>query len=121
MVDDCDVVINGLRCILKPHQEFEIVGEASDGCEAVVKAEGLRPDIVLMDAQMPIMDGIESTRRIKESVPGVKILVLAVHATHLDAAIYAGADGFIMKDSSRSELVEEIRRLTGTSAPVVVD
>ena len=111
IADDSPVAIDGLRGILRAHRDVEVVGEASDGSEAVSKAEELRPDVVLMDAQMPEVDGIEATRRIKASLPDVKVLFLAVHATHVAPALEAGADGYMMKDSSRDELVEAIRRL----------
>ena len=88
---------------------------------SIIKSKALLPDVVLMDAQMPIMDGIESTRQIKERMPDVKVLILAVHATHVDAAIDAGADSFLMKDSGRADLVRKIRHLADASPALITN
>jgi DNA-binding NarL/FixJ family response regulator len=111
LVDDSPVALNGLQGILRNHSDIEIVGEAGDGVEAICKAEALRPDVILMDAQMPGMDGVEAARRIKTLLPCVKVLFMAVHAAHINAALEAGADGFVMKDCGRQELLEETRKL----------
>ena len=108
IVDDSPAATDGLRTILQAHPDIEVVGEAVNGPEGIAKAEEIRPGVILMDAQMPGMDGAEATRLIKERRPDVKILFLAVHATHVDAAVEAGADGYLMKDSGRRELVQAI-------------
>ena len=111
IVDDSPVAIHGLRSILQTYRGVEVVGDAANGSEGIAKAEELRPSLVLMDAQMPDMDGVEATRHIKGRFPDMKVLFMTVHATHVDAALDAGADGYLMKDSSRQELVQAIRRL----------
>ena len=111
IVDDSSAVRDGLQSILRAHPEIEVVGEAADGLEAMDEAERLRPDVILMDAQMPEMDGVEATRRIKETLPNIKILFLTVHTEHMDAAITAGADSYLLKDCGRHELLQAIRKL----------
>ena len=88
-----------------------MLGTAANGSEAIAEAEQMRPDIVLMDAQMPVMDDEEATRRIKALMPEIKILFLTVHAGYVDRAIAAGADLFLVKGSGRRELVQCIREL----------
>ena len=111
IVDDSPTVRDDLASILRANYDMEVVGEAGDGVEAVVRAEQLEPDVILMDAQMPGMDGIEATRRVKERLPHIKILVLTVHAGYADGALAAGADGYLLKDSARQELLQAIRQL----------
>jgi len=111
IVDDSAVVRDGLQSVLRAHPEIEVVGEAEDGLEAISKAEQLQPGVILMDAQMPEMDGVEATRRIKERLPSVKILFLTVHAGYVEDALVAGADGYLLKDSGRRELLQAIRKL----------
>ena len=111
IVDDCLAANDGLQSILRAYPDMEVVGNARDGSEAMAKAETLQPGVILMDAQMPEMDGIEATRHIKERLPNIKILFLTVHAEYIEAALAAGADDYLMKDSSRHELVRAIRKL----------
>ncbi len=111
IVDDSPAVRDGLASILWANYDMEVVGEAENGVEAVVRAEQLEPDVILMDAQMPEMDGIEATRQIKERFPDIKVLVLTVHAGYADEALAAGADGYLLKDSARQELLQAIRQL----------
>ncbi len=111
IVDDSEAVRHGLHSILQSNDDFEVVGEAVDGEEGVRRADELKPDVVLMDAQMPSVSGIEATRQIKQSTPDIKIVILSVHVEHIDEGIAAGADCFLAKDSSRGELIAEIRRL----------
>lgn len=111
IVDDSSVVRDGLQSILGADPNIEVVGHAADGLEAIVQAEQLQPGVILMDAQMPEMDGVEATRRIKERSPNIKVLVLTVHTTYIQAALAAGADGYLMKDSGRQELLQAIRNL----------
>jgi two-component system, NarL family, response regulator DegU len=90
---------------------FEIVGEASDGQEAVTLALEHQPDVVLMDVTMPELDGVEATRRITEQAPGVRVVMLTMHADEdvITAAIRAGAVGYLVKDCSFEEVAETIR------------
>lgn len=111
IVDDNGVVRDGLRGMLRNQRDIAIVGEAVNGWDALAKVAQLQPDVVLMDVQMPSMDGIEATRSIKERDPGRRILVLTVHPSFADEARAAGADDFLLKDCARDVLVAAIRRL----------
>ena len=102
---------DGLASILNQAGGFRVVGFAVDGLEAVEKASELLPDVVIMDAQMPNMDGVEATRRIKRDLPSVGVLFFSVFADYLEASIAAGSDGYLSKDCSPSELFTEIRRI----------
>lgn len=115
IVDDSPAITNSLVSILSSHGDIEIIDVASNGEEAIAKAARHRPHVILMDAQMPEMDGVEATRIIKQRVPDTKILFLAVHASHIDGALDAGADAFMMKDATRQELLLNIRRLASAN------
>ena len=110
LVDDQDLVRTGFRMILSVEDDIELVGEASDGLSATRLVEKLAPDVVLMDVQMPTMDGIEATRRIVErSDARVVILTTFERDDYLFAALEAGASGFLLKSCSADELVGAIR------------
>lgn len=111
IVDDHTVLRDALRALLSLSEDIEIVGEASEGAEAVEKAKELRPDIVVMDLGMPKMDGLEATRRIKKKNPKAKVLVLTQHDNkeYILSAIKAGASGYVPKKALGSELVSAIR------------
>ena len=111
LVDGSLTVIDGLRSILQGCPEIEVVGAETNGADAVDKAIKLRPDVVLVDAQVPGMDGVEVSRRIKEVLPGVKILFMAVHPDLIEAAVGAGVDFCLVKDCSRHEFIGTVRRL----------
>ena len=111
IADDSSAVRDGLQSILRAYPDIKVVGEATDGVEAIAKAEQLQPEVILMDAQMPELDGIEATRQIKERWPDIKILLLTVHTEYVKAALAAGADGHLLKDSGRRELVQAIKEL----------
>ena len=111
VVDDSSAVRDGLQSILRAYPDIEVVGEATDGVESIARAEELQPKVILMDAQMPELDGIEASRHIKERWPNIKILLLTVHQEYVEAAMAAGADGHLLKDSGRQELVQAIREL----------
>jgi NarL family two-component system response regulator LiaR len=113
ITDDHGIVRKGLTVLLATEKDIKVVGEAQDGLEAVEKAGSLKPDVVLMDLVMPKMDGIEATRRITETHPKVKILVLTSFAADdkVFPAVKAGALGYLLKDSSPEELLEAIRRV----------
>jgi len=106
VVDDHPVVRTGVRGMLASDADFEVVGEAGDGEEAVRQVEGLLPDVVLMDLRMPGVNGVEATRRIRARHPGVQVLVLTTYDTDDDIvrAVEAGAVGYLLKDSPREEL-----------------
>lgn len=111
IVDDHPVVRDGLRGMLERQLDFDVVGEAGDGVEAVNLAETLKPDIVLMDLRMPVMDGVAALGEIKAHSPQVQVLVLTTYDSDADIlpAIEAGAAGYLLKDSSRQELYDGIR------------
>ena len=111
IVDDHPVVRDGLHGMLDGQPDFEVVGEAGDGVEAVNLAETLKPDIVLMDLRMPVMDGVAALVEIKVLSPEVQVLVLTTYESDADIlpAIEAGAAGYLLKDSSRQELYDGIR------------
>ena len=111
IVDKSAAVRDGLRSILSAFPDIELVGEAVDGADAIDKAEILSPSVVLVDAQLPEMDGLEATRRLKARFPEIAVLFLTVHADYLDQALAAGADDYLPKDSGRQLLVEKIREL----------
>ena len=112
IVDDTAAVRDGLRSILQAYPDIDVVGEATNGEEAIAQAEQLRPAVILMDIQMPGTDGIAATRHIKQQSPDVRVLVLTVHSRYIDDALAAGADAYLRKDSGRQELVQAIRDLS---------
>ena len=111
IVDDSAAMRDALSSLLNAANGFEVVGIAGDGLEAVERAGELLPDVVMMDAQMPNMDGVEATIQIKQILPGVGILVLSVFADCLEASIDAGAEAYLRKDCEPEELFSELRRI----------
>ena len=111
ILDDNLAISDSLRSILSSHVDIEVIGVASDSVAAVARFEEHHPDVVLMDAQMPGMDGVEATLIIKQRVPETKVLFMAIHASYIDNALEAGADAFMMKDATRQELLINIRKL----------
>ena len=111
IADDHTLVRDGIRSLLALTADIEIVGEAADGREAVEKVRQLVPDIVLMDLAMPIMGGLEATRRIRKEFPATKVLVLTQYddSEYVIPVIEAGARGFVTKMSSSSELASAIQ------------
>jgi DNA-binding NarL/FixJ family response regulator len=111
IADDQALVRVGLRKILESEPETNVVGEAGDGEDAVAEARRLRPDVVLMDIRMPVLDGIEATRRIVTALPSTRVLVLTTFG--LDGYVYdslrAGASGFMLKDAPPEELAAAVR------------
>jgi DNA-binding NarL/FixJ family response regulator len=110
LADDHRILREGLRRSLEA-QGLEVVGEAADGEEAVELAEQLRPDVVLMDLSMPVLDGVEATRRIRERRPEVRVVVLTMHADEatMARAVRVGADGYLVKDCSSDEIADTLR------------
>jgi len=98
----------GLKALLALSPQVEIVGEAGDGQESVELVAERHPDVVLMDVQMPMMDGLEATRRIKSRWPGIKIIALTMHAQYRAEALAAGADAFLLKGCHSDALQEAI-------------
>ena len=115
IADDSLAIRDSLASLLTPKSGFQVVGLASDGLEAVDKARELLPDVVIMDAQMPNMDGVEATRQIKETLPGVGVLLFSVFTDYVEAGVAAGADGYLMKDCELADLLAELKRISSIS------
>ena len=111
IADDNEVVREGLESLLSPHEDITIVGKAVDGLDAVNKARESLPDVVLMDAQMPNLDGAGATKKIKEILPETKILFLTVYGDYVGDALSAGASWYLTKDCRRQDLLDAIRTL----------
>jgi DNA-binding NarL/FixJ family response regulator len=109
--DDQALVRGGFRAILEAQADIEVVGEAENGAEAVALAERRRPDVILMDIRMPVLDGVEATRRLLADGSPARILVLTTFDLdeYVHAAIRAGASGFLLKDVTPAKLLEAIR------------
>jgi DNA-binding NarL/FixJ family response regulator len=118
IADDQALMRGGFRMIIEAEPDLEVLGEAIDGADAVRGFERLRPDVVVMDVRMPTMDGIEATRRITDTEPGAKILILTTFDLdeYVFQALRAGASGFLLKDRPPEELVEAIRIVAGGDA-----
>ena len=117
IVDDMEPVRQGLRTILQLSEGFEVVGEACDGMEAVRAAESLKPEVVLMDLEMPVLGGLEATRRIKEQQPEMGIVILTIHGNDevREQAAKAGSDAFIEKEAPTKRLLAAIREVGASS------
>jgi DNA-binding NarL/FixJ family response regulator len=111
IVDDHPVVRDGLRGMFSGDPDFEVVGEAADGGEAVTLVEALRPDVVLMDLRMPRVDGVAAITRLREKGNAARVLVLTTFDTESDVlpAIKAGATGYLLKDTPRDDLFRAVR------------
>lgn len=111
LVDDQALLRAGLRMVIDSQPDLHVVGEAADGLAAVQAVPALRPDIVLMDVRMPVMDGIEATRRITSTPPSPRVVVLTTFDLdeHALAAIRAGASGFLLKDAPPEDLLAALR------------
>jgi two-component system nitrate/nitrite response regulator NarL len=107
IVDDHLIVREGLKSLLESQEKIEIVGEASNGLEAIELAKEICPDIILMDISMPIMNGIEATKILHNSLPDLKVLVLTMHDNkeYAHQILESGAKGYVLKNSSSTELV----------------
>ncbi|MET8364363.1 response regulator transcription factor [Micromonospora sp. NPDC005194] len=125
LADDQHLVRTGFRIILEVEDDITVVGEAADGARAVTMARATRPDVVLMDVEMPGMDGLEATRRITDDgpdAPAVLILTTFDRDDYLFTALRAGASGFLLKNGTPEELIEAIRVLArgdGLLAPEI--
>ena len=113
LVDDQTIVSQGLKAILSLESDFEIVGIAENGEEAIAQVEKLEPDVILMDVRMPIMNGSTATRIICERFPNSKVLILSTfdNDNDVDEALQAGAKGYLLKDMPASELINAIRSI----------
>ena len=113
LVDDHALLRRGLADLISYEKDMTVIGEAGDGEAAFHAAMDLKPDLVVMDLMMPVVDGVEATRRIKEALPDTRILVLTTFGTSADVAraVEAGASGAIMKDASTDEQLSAIREV----------
>jgi DNA-binding NarL/FixJ family response regulator len=113
LVEDHDIVRQGIKALLETDPEIEVVGEACNGEEAMLKVKMHNADVILMDMSMPVMNGLECTRRIKQEFAGKKVLILSMHdhESYLIDLLDAGADGYILKNTSREELLFAIKKI----------
>jgi len=121
IVDDQVLFLESLSTFLRNYAEdIEVVGLAKNGREALEKAAALRPDIVLMDVHMPVMDGVEATGRLVEKHPGIRILILSTYDEdeYVRSALKLGAAGYLLKDISPTELIASIRALKGGAVQI---
>ena len=120
VADDHAVVRSGLEELLRGHDDIELVGAAGDGASAVETALDRHPDVVLMDLQMPTVDGIEATRRLREALPDVQVVVLTSFSdrNRIMAALDAGAIGYLLKDAEPEELLGGIRAAARGESPM---
>ena len=119
LVDDQQMIRAGLRMLCEAQPDVEVVGEAGNGRDAVVLAERLAPDVVVIDLRMPGVDGITATGRILATRPATRVLVLTTFGDddHLYPALTAGACGFLLKDAPPAELLDGIRRAAAGGSP----
>jgi DNA-binding NarL/FixJ family response regulator len=110
IVDDQEMVREGLRMILSLHDEIEIVGEARNGEELLFLLANRLPEVILMDIRMPVMDGLETLKMVKETYPGVKVIILTTfnEDEYIFNGLKFGADGYILKDSNSKEIIKAI-------------
>ena len=121
LVDDHALVRRGFRRMLEDEPSFQVVGEASDGLEAVSRADELHPDVIVMDCALPQINGVEATRRILAKSPDIAILMLSMHSedTFIRQALAAGARGYILKNAMDLDLVSAIKKIA--EGKMVVD
>jgi DNA-binding NarL/FixJ family response regulator len=111
LADDHTLVRSGIRSLLEDEPGLSVIGEAEDGRVAVTMACKLKPDVVIMDIAMPLLNGLEATRQIKMQCPGVKVLILSMHDNeeYIRQVLEAGAMGYILKDAAARELISAIQ------------
>lgn len=120
LVDDHALIREGLASLLAYQDDFAVVGEAEDAEDALAQAQALRPDIVLMDVELPGEDGIAATRRLKAELPELTVVMLTVHDDSLTLfeAIKAGAQGYLVKNVRSRELLEQLRAAASGEAAI---
>ncbi|PPJ15405.1 response regulator [Nocardia cyriacigeorgica] len=120
VVDDQELMRMGLKMVLGAHPDIEVIGEAANGALAVTQASELRPDVVLMDVRMPVVDGVTATTQIVEAGQGSRVLVMTTFDLdeHALGALRAGASGFLLKDTPPEDLISAIRSVAAGDAVV---
>ncbi|QLL10575.1 response regulator [Pseudomonas chlororaphis] len=113
LADDHEVTRTGFVALLAGHPEFEVVGQARDGQEALDLCERLQPDIAILDIRMPLLNGLGAARLLHQRQPAIKVMIFTMDDSpdHLEAAIAAGAVGYLLKDASRSEVLGALQRV----------
>ena len=124
LADDHYLIREGLRSILEENSDLQVVGEAADGLELLFLLDQLKPHLAILDISMPNLQGIETARQIKMKYPGMKILILTMHAEreYLYQAILAGVEGYLLKEDAQKELllaIEKIRQGKGLLSPIL--
>jgi DNA-binding NarL/FixJ family response regulator len=111
LADDHRVVREGLRALLERHDDIKVVGEAADGQEAVKLAATLKPDVVVMDISMPVLNGIEATQQVLEVSPSSRVIILSMYSTseHIFRSFKAGAQGYLLKESAGADVINAVR------------
>ena len=117
LADDHQLLLDGVQALLEREADLEVVGTARDGRQAVEQARRLKPDVDVMEASMPLMNGIEATRRLCAKPNGLRVLCLSMHAErqYLTAMLGAGASGYVLKADSSQRLIEGIRHIAAGS------
>jgi two-component system, NarL family, response regulator NreC len=113
LVDDHQLVREGLKALLE-REQFEVVGEASDGYDAIQRARALRPDVAVLDLSMPQLNGLDAAHEISRAAPGVKVVALTVHTEdpYVISALRAGIKGYVLKSQAGADLVQAIREVS---------
>ncbi|NWB99678.1 response regulator transcription factor [Pseudomonas gingeri] len=113
LADDHEVTRTGFVSLLAGHPQFDVVGQARDGQEAVELCERLLPDIVILDIRMPVLNGLGAARILQQRLPALKVLIFTMDDSpdHLEAAMNAGAMGYLLKDASRDEVIHALQRI----------
>jgi DNA-binding NarL/FixJ family response regulator len=120
IADDHALVREGLRTMLSGEEGIEVIAEANDGRQALNICRELKPDLVLMDVRMPVMDGLEATRKIKQEMPKTSVMMVTMHENpdYLFEAVKAGAAGYVLKDASGERLLSAVRRTLEGESPL---
>src|SRR5215203_1565329 len=120
VVDDHELARESLKNMLMDESDIEVVGEASNGRQALLLCSRLRPDLILMDVRMPEMDGLAATKEVKQRYPGVSVMMLTMHENpdYLLEALKAGAAGYVLKDAPQEEIIEAVRRVRNGESPM---
>ncbi|MBF0643925.1 response regulator, partial [Pseudomonas protegens] len=113
LADDHEVTRTGFIALLAGNPEFEVVGQARDGEQALALCEQLRPDLAILDIRMPLLNGLGAARLLQQRQPEVKVVIFTMDDSpdHLEAAMAAGAVGYLLKDASREEVLDALQRV----------